>query len=147
MKTLVSQLVKGEEEEEENPNKLKEQWQQTQRMNKLVRQLRVQSILQISSQYLVAADMHSFVATCMSAGNSVILGDGLNALVKSARQQLRDLQTFGTRASHRFVMTSGTSMHKQFEPWYFGVAFCFFFYIAQACLICQRFQKQQKAFS
>ena len=71
--------------------------------------------------------MRSFVAICVNAGNSVILDYGLNALVKSARQQLRDLQTFGTRASHRLVMTSGTSMQKQFEPWYFGVAFAFLF--------------------
>ena len=138
MKSLVSQLPSAEDEKvTQSSGTFREQWEETQKITKLVKELKMRSILQLSIQYLKPTDMRNFSCTGTIAGHSIDLAGNYNTLIKDARQQLRDLQTFGSRASHKFVVTTGTSMQKNSN---LGISVSLshsFSNTAQVCLTCQ----------
>jgi len=84
-------------------------------------------ILQLSMAMVRKRDAKAFACTSVQAGHCVAYEDLTPDFTRATRQRMQDIHQGGDVGCQRYVMSSGSIMQPQFQPWYFGIAFAFLF--------------------
>ena len=85
------------------------------------------NIYQLLTPYVEAKDYRQMSQAASSHANLRWIENVDDEEWRSKRVDLAELLTANKAHLHQFIMSTGSGMMNQFEPWYFGVAFAFCF--------------------